>query len=583
MALTRLKTSSIGNNAITSEKLANSITLSGNISANNIALNNMTVSGNIVPTNNETFDIGNSTNRFRDVYLSGNTIDLGGAKIKMDDVLGLVAIVPKVTAENPNPSALIITAEGKTTVANTVAGNVNFSNVQTQLETNPGFGGALKDLSTVENSPGEILDFTLDGHGTGASGSWSWSWLGTGNPYNRTQTTNTLDPMMTLHKKGSYTFTNKASNLSTTEVVGATHVHNAFLKWIPGAGNNNLVTGVTYSNVSINGNTVQKLTWNVPHDFSSDNVTLTPPNVSITFEAMGSHGGNGSPHWHVDESHAFNDTVIVYRGGTYTFQVVGEAGHPLYLTTDSGNNFVSGQYVSEYTNGVTNSRATANTNLTWTVANNAPNTLYYQCGNHSTMKGTIEVKNLALNLGANGLPNVYLQHMKNGMFNTIQIAPAIEADLPMSFLWKDTVTGKWIPKNFIDYANTTSEFQNWVANAADARIANNKPVLERHFNKSGNLTVSVGTKKWYAPSNLSINNITARVETAPTGSSASFVVKRNGTNIANLTIPQGNTVSAAYTTPISINNNDSITVDVTAIGSNVAGADLTVTFLYTRN
>ena len=43
---------------------------------------NMDISGNIIPKHNITYDLGSSDYRWRDLYLSGNTIDLGGTRIK---------------------------------------------------------------------------------------------------------------------------------------------------------------------------------------------------------------------------------------------------------------------------------------------------------------------------------------------------------------------------------------------------------------------------------------------------------------------------------------------------------------------
>jgi hypothetical protein len=37
----------------------------------------LSITGNIIPTANITYDLGNNTNRFRDLYLSGNTLNLG--------------------------------------------------------------------------------------------------------------------------------------------------------------------------------------------------------------------------------------------------------------------------------------------------------------------------------------------------------------------------------------------------------------------------------------------------------------------------------------------------------------------------
>ena len=42
------------------------------------------VSGSIIPTTNETFDLGSASNRWNDVYLAGSTIDLGGTKMSKD-------------------------------------------------------------------------------------------------------------------------------------------------------------------------------------------------------------------------------------------------------------------------------------------------------------------------------------------------------------------------------------------------------------------------------------------------------------------------------------------------------------------
>ncbi len=544
-------------------------------------LKNTVIDGHLIPANNELFDIGTANGRFRDMYLSGSTIDLGGAKLSIDPETGTVAIVGKPTANAPSPKALIITSEGKTATSNTTNGAINIAEIQTAVSSNVGFGGDIADLNSVDKFPPEILNFTLDAHGEGSTGSWSWSWLPNGNPYNRTETTDTLDPSITIHRKGIYTWTNKASNLNVTAVANATHIHNAFIKWIPGAQNDNLVDGVVYGNTTINGNVVQTLSWTIPETFGNVTPTLTAPNANITFEGMMPNGQNA--HWSVDGSHNFNEEIIVYRGGTYYFEVTGEeTNHPLYITTDSGANFSSGAYVDEYTTGVTNSRATSGNTLTWIVANNTPNTLYYQCGNHGVMRGNLIVRDLQVNLSANGIPKVYLQHRKNGMYNEITVDPPLAGDLAMSFLWKDALTGKWIPKNFVDYANTTSEFINWVAGQADSRIVANKPTFERHFHKTGTMTVSAGTQKWYVPSNITVTSIQARLETPPEGSNARFVVLKNNANFVTLNITSG-TTSTSYNVSSNINNGDYITVNTEAFGSGVPGADLTVTFLYVRN
>jgi len=46
---------------------------------------NLTVGGDILPTGNLNADLGSATNRFRDLYLSGSTIDLGGTTLSIVD------------------------------------------------------------------------------------------------------------------------------------------------------------------------------------------------------------------------------------------------------------------------------------------------------------------------------------------------------------------------------------------------------------------------------------------------------------------------------------------------------------------
>ena len=63
-------------------------TLNGNITLGNATSDTITVTGRfataLVPDTNVTYDLGTSSLRWRDIYLSGNTIDLAGATIQSD-------------------------------------------------------------------------------------------------------------------------------------------------------------------------------------------------------------------------------------------------------------------------------------------------------------------------------------------------------------------------------------------------------------------------------------------------------------------------------------------------------------------
>jgi len=71
------------------------------------------VSTNIVPSANVTFDLGTPELSWRDLYLSGGTIILGGASIKSDANSGSIVLIPEKQANEINePKALVITKAG---------------------------------------------------------------------------------------------------------------------------------------------------------------------------------------------------------------------------------------------------------------------------------------------------------------------------------------------------------------------------------------------------------------------------------------------------------------------------------------
>ena len=90
-------------------------------------------------------------------------------------------------------------------------------------------------------------------------------------------------------------------------------------------------------------------------------------------------------------------SLILVRGNTYNFKfsspessATGYSGndHPFYIST--GTAWSSGAYTGEYTGGVNGSRAHyggSSATLKFKVPSNAPDTLYYHCGNHDKMGG----------------------------------------------------------------------------------------------------------------------------------------------------------------------------------------------------
>jgi microcystin-dependent protein len=68
------------------------------IGTSNIQYGKLVVAGNIVPSACNVYDLGTSNLRFRDIYLSGKSIDLGGTRITRDDITKGI----NITDENGN-------------------------------------------------------------------------------------------------------------------------------------------------------------------------------------------------------------------------------------------------------------------------------------------------------------------------------------------------------------------------------------------------------------------------------------------------------------------------------------------------
>ena len=362
------------------------------------------VSGHILPDTNITYDLGSATNRFRDLYLSGNSIQLGTRAITQDNI-------PEV------------------------------------------------DLSIAP----EILEIQVAAPAAGQNTAWLWTWLQSTLPYARRAITNSPEVSVPIYQQGTYT----VNNYAAYDLFGdMTQTHTLYFKWIDGAGTDNLVSWATSagpvsdSHPDINGGNptdVQRISISVPATVTPP--TLTAPSVSytVTNNGVGAYTFSGS---------AAGDNPNIgpfYRGGTYTFNI-NAVGHPLYLTTDNGTNFSSGTYFGEYTTGVTGSR-TDNGTLTITVDANAPDTLYYQCGNHGAMRGAITIKNLAVETNINGNYVIYAQHTQEGHKTPIEIRPIPSLVNQMCLVY-DASVNKFVPQDLATYVENTPSFENKIREVA---------------------------------------------------------------------------------------------------------------------
>jgi hypothetical protein len=308
----------------------------------------------------------------------------------------------------------------------------------------------------------EVLEIQVDAPAAGHGQDWLWTWATSSLPYARINITNSAQVSVPLYKQGSYVINNFANELHDE----MTQTHQIKLKWIEGAGDDNLIDWVTYSNATashpdINGGndtSVTRLTLTVPSDIVLP--TLVAPSVAYTvgavtgaFTFMGTNMGNNV------------ELGPMYEGGTYTFNLgASVAGHPFYLTTDNGTNFSSGTYFGEYTTGVTGSRNDSGA-VVFTVPVGAPRTLYYQCGVHGAMRGVITTKPLAVDVNNNGNYVVYAQHSQEGHSVPVEIRPVPTLTSQMCLVY-DAVTDTFVPQDLATYVERTPAFRNKIQEVA---------------------------------------------------------------------------------------------------------------------
>ena len=362
------------------------------------------VSGHIIPDTDVAYDLGSTTNKFRDLYLSGSSITLGTRTITQDNV-------PEV------------------------------------------------DLSIAP----EVLEIQVDSPAAGQDINWLWTWEQSTLPYARRTITNSNEAQVPLYKQGTYVVNNFAAYTTHGSM---TQTHSLYLKWIDGAGTDNLVSWATSAgpisdtHPDINGGSatdVQRITVNVPTTITPP--TLTAPSVDYTV----ANNANGAYTFSGPASGDNPNIGPLYRGGTYTFDV-SASGHPFYLTTDNGTNFSAGTYFGEYTSGVTNSRTDSGT-VTFVVPSNAPDTLYYQCGNHSAMRGAITIKDLAVETNINGNYVVYFQHTQEGHKTPVELRPIPSLVNQMCLVY-DSSVNRFVPQDLATYVENTPSFENKIREVA---------------------------------------------------------------------------------------------------------------------
>jgi hypothetical protein len=130
----------------------------------------------------------------------------------------------------------------------------------------------------------------------------------------------------------------------------------------------------------------------------------------------------------------------------------------------------------------------------------------------------------------------------------------------------------------------------------------NQDVFVVHVPIAGALSVSSGVLRYVLPFDAECVDIQGQVTTAPTGANATFAVKVNGTSKATVTVVAGgsvateiktlpgatpgtNVITTPYPDPVAVfkaSKGDYVTVDVTQVGSTVAGSNAVLALTFIR-
>lgn len=122
-------------------------------------------------------------------------------------------------------------------------------------------------------------------------------------------------------------------------------------------------------------------------------------------------------------------------------------------------------------------------------------------------------------------------------------------------------------------------------NLVNIGTLNSKPLFEKQvvLNQYDTLELFTGTDRWYAPTSLTITNITGRLYSASASGTVTFRVNKTGSGGTTTTTSSFNSGSSkvSQTVNIAMTADEYLTVDITSIGgTGDEGSDLNVIFTY---
>jgi len=441
----------------------------------------------------------------------------------------------------------------------------------------------------------ETFTINVDAPGAGQNAMWKWSWNPGTVAYERVRLLDQTQSTVPIYRKGTYTVRNFAARDIHSSM---TQTHKIFLKWIESAGSQNNVSWVTYDSESnvLNPVTktrmgIQKLTFTVDSD-------VTPPLLTaptVTYNVAVDSDGSGTNQFVFTGTASGNNPTIgpFYRGGVYTFILDSSTqGHPFYLTTDDGTYFAANTFYGELDSddGVVGSRNNGSSQVVYTVPSDSPiRTIYYQCGVHSGMKNSISVKKLEVDSDGTGILRPVWQHTQEKHATTAEIraVPTIPSNVCLIY---DTNLGKFKPQDIGTYLDNTTQLREKITDIVTANtfdsdsasvVAKENTIFNISLYQQGELSVTTGTARWYAPFNLQIFSISPKLGTAADGT-VTIDVNKNGSSAETFSFSASATTATVTDPIINMNEGDYITIDVDAVGSTNKGEDLNIQFKYKK-
>ena len=178
--------------------------------------------------------------------------------------------------------------------------------------------------------------------------------------------------------------------------------------WAPAADSSGS-GGIALGDISVGSEGTASGDGSLAYNNSTGVFTYTPPVIPAVAlpddQEFGVTASGSSAYTFSGGATGNNPTITLQRGKTYRFDV-NASGHPFMIRVSSGG--------SNYTNGVENA-GTQSGAVYFTVPDDAPNSLVYQCSVHAAMVGTINIIDKMV-------PGHVIQVVQNKMVNASRTA-----------------------------------------------------------------------------------------------------------------------------------------------------------------